>query len=108
MKPHPPGAVSSLVFGICALVTGLVPFIGVLLGLIATIQSRRADNYLRQDADRYQMTALPVAGFVTGLIGLMMSIFSTLWLFFWLAIIGAVAASMSAEPLPAVEPVLLW
>jgi hypothetical protein len=107
MKPYPPGAVASLVFGICALIAGMVPLFGMLLGLIATIQSRRADSFLREDHDRYQVTSLPVAGLVTGIIGITMSLVSTLWVLFWFAIIGAIATAATHQPMH-VEPVLLW
>ena len=107
MKPHPPGAVASLVFGICALITGLVPLFGMLLGMIATILSRRADSFLRADQDRYQVTSLPVAGLGTGIIGITMSLVSTLWALFWFAVIGAIATAAAHQPVP-VEPVLLW
>jgi hypothetical protein len=53
------------------------------------------------------VTSLPVAGLVTGIIGITMSLVSTLWALFWFAIIGAIATAAAHQPVP-VEPVLLW
>lgn len=109
MKPHAPGAVASLVFGILALVAGLVPLLGFFLGLFAITASRRASNALMAMPDLYQQGGLHTAGMVTGIIGMLISLFATLWGVLILGLIGAMISAAMGQPTPApVEGVLLW
>lgn len=111
MRPHPPGAVASLVLGILALVGGWIPVLGVVLGLLAIISAKRAGGILVASPGVYEAGGLHTAGLVTGIIGLVMSGLSTLWLFMVLSMIGAVvAAAASGTVLPpgTVEQPLLW
>jgi hypothetical protein len=109
MKPHPPGAVASLAYGICAILTGGAPLVGAILGIIAVIESRRAVTNQQQQMDRYQATGLPAAGMVTGIIGIVLSVLSLLWMVIVFGIIGLVVSSLGhMEPLPPVEPALRW
>ncbi len=108
MKPLPPGAIASLVLGIFALISGCVPFIGVVLGTIAIIQARRAVSLLYQNTDVYQPTGIPVAGMVTGIIGMVLSILATIWMFFFFSLLGAVISAAAHAPALPVESPMLW
>jgi hypothetical protein len=111
MKPHPPGAVASLVLGILALVGGWVPVVGLVLGALAIASAKRANGALTATPGTYEAGGLPTAGLVTGTIGLVMSALSTLWFLMMLGMISAViaaAASGVSSPPPAVEQPLLW
>lgn len=110
MKPHPPGAVASLVFGILALVAGLVPVLGICFGLAAITWSRRAQNSLRALPDAYQIDGLPTAGLVTGIIGMALSAIATMWSMLIVGLISALVAAATGHPVsaPPAESVLLW
>ena len=111
MKPYPPGAVASLVFGILSVIVGMVPVLGFFLGMLAIISSRRANASLMALSDTYQPSGLHTAGLVTGIIGMVFSTFATLWALIVIGLIGAIIAAASGQPspLPApVAPVMLW
>ncbi len=110
MKPYPPGAVASLVFGILAVITGLMPVLGFCLGLIAISSSRRAHRSLMAMPELYQPAGLHTAGMVTGIIGLLMSAFATLWGVMIIGLIGATIAAVTGHAVtaPPADPVLLW
>lgn len=105
MKPHPPGAVASLVCGILAVVFAYVPVAGVVLGVAAMIQAGRAQRALADGPELWLPSALPIAGQVCGVIGAILSSIATIWavVVFGIiaAVIGALANGMSAHP---VEP----
>lgn len=111
MKPHPPGAVASLVLGILAVVGGWVPVVGVVLGILAITSAKRASGALVAMPGIYEPGGLHTAGLVTGLIGLAMSALSTLWFLMVLGMISAaIAAAASGAPMTPmdVEKPLLW
>ena len=111
MKPYPPGAVASLVFGILSVIVGMVPVLGFLLGMLAITSSRRASASLMTLSDAYQPSGLHTAGLVTGIIGMVFSAFATLWALIVIGLIGAVIAAVSGQPSPLPAPVapeMLW
>jgi hypothetical protein len=107
MKPHPPGAVASLVFGILAVIAAGVPVLGMLLGVIAIVQARRAAGALRSLPVDYQAGGLHIAGLVTGIVGTVLSSLATLWGVMLLGLLGALIAASSGPAAPATPP-LLW
>jgi hypothetical protein len=110
MKPHPPGAVASLVFGILAVVAWFIPFVGLLLALLALGSAWRARSCLGSLPDAYEPGGLHTAGLVTGLIGLVLAAMSTFWWLVMIGLLAAAAAAVSGQPLPAsgMEKPLLW
>lgn len=110
MKPHPPGAVASLVFGILAVIAGCLPVVGLVLGILAIVQNRRAAGALTAMPGSYEAGGLHTAGFVTGTIGLVMSGLATLWFLMVVGMISAVVAAAAGVPAssPMVEKPLLW
>jgi hypothetical protein len=110
MKPHAPGAVASLVFGILALITWFVPMLGMLLGALAIASSRRATASFSSMPETYQSGGLHTAGLVTGIIGLVLSTLMMMWAVMIVGLIGALAATFTGHPvaLPPVEQPLLW
>ena len=54
MKPHPPGAVASLVLGILAVIGGWVPVVGLALGAVAIASARRAASALVATTETYE------------------------------------------------------
>lgn len=106
MKPHPPGAVASLTCGILAIIFGAVPFLGVLLGVIAIIAAVRARRHLTDLPDAYQPGGLHTAGMVTGVIGTVLSTLATVWALLVLSVITAlIAAAVNGMAHPAVSSV---
>ena len=104
MKPHPPGAVASLTCGILAIILGAVPFLGVVLGVIAIVAAGRARSHLRDQPDTYLSGGLHTAGLVTGIIGTVLSTLSTLWSLLVFSIIAAlIAAAANGMAHPAVH-----
>lgn len=110
MKPHAPGAVASLVFGILALMSWFVPMLGMLMGVLAIASSRRASASLTSLPETYQPGGLHTAGLVTGIIGLLLSLLVMLWAMMIVGMLGALAATVAGEPLslPPTEQPLLW
>jgi len=110
MKPHAPGAVASLVFGILAVIAWFVPVLGMLMGVLAIASARRAAASLSNMPESYQLGGLHTAGLVTGIIGLLLSTMVLVWALMIVGVIGALAASISGQPQPAlpVEQPLLW
>jgi hypothetical protein len=110
MKPHPPGAVASLVFGILALIAGFMPVGGLVLGVLAITSARRATGALATAPDSYEPGGLHTAGFVTGIIGLSLSALATLWFLMVVGMISAVIAAAAGAPMtpPTMEKPLLW
>lgn len=111
MKPHPPGAVASLVFGILAMIAWFAPLIGMVMGMLAIISARRANASLVGTPEAYQPGGLHTAGMVTGIIGLVLSSLVMLWMLMVVGLIGAVATAIAGHPLPPPTlepPPLLW
>ncbi len=96
--------------GILALIAGLVPVAGLVLGILAIISSRRAGGALAQAPGTYEPGGLHTAGFITGTIGLAMSALVTLWLLMVMSVISAAIAAAASAPASSqmVEQPLLW
>lgn len=111
MKPHPPGAVASLVFGILAMIAWLVPMVGVVMGILAIASSRRATASLTAMPEAYVPGGLHTAGLVTGIIGLVLSSLMMLWTLMVFGLLSAIATAMAGQGLPPPSPEaqpLLW
>jgi hypothetical protein len=108
MKPHPPGAVASLVFGILAILAWFVPLAGMLMGMLAIAASRRAGSALADGSDAFQPGGLHTAGLVTGIIGLVLSSLAMLVGMAFMSLVGAAIAAAGGHQPPAQPPVLLW
>ena len=107
MKPHPPGAVASLVCGILAVVFAYVPVFGVVLGVAAMINAGRARRALADGPDLWLPSSLPIAGQVCGIIGAVLSSLATLWAVAIFSVIAAlIAAMINGMPSHPVEP--MW
>ena len=123
MKPHPPGAVASLVFGILALLAGALPLafgilallawymplLGFAFGVLAIISARRAMSSLASLPGEFEAGGIHTAGLVTGIIGLVVSVLVGLWCLMIIGLIGMIfTAATTGQPLPLVEQPLLW
>lgn len=111
MKPHPPGAVASLIFGILAMIGWIMPMVGVVMGILAIINARRATTSLMATPESYVPGGLHTAGLVTGIIGLVLSTLVLLWMLLVFGLIGAIASAFAGQPM--VTPMnqaqpLLW
>ncbi|HEX3132685.1 MAG TPA: hypothetical protein VHX44_03770 [Planctomycetota bacterium] len=95
MKPHPPGAVASLVFGILALIAWFVPMLEVIIKALAIASSRRTTASLTTMPETYQSGGLPTAGLVTGIIGLVLSSLVMVWAVMMVGMIGVLAATVT-------------
>lgn len=69
MKTNAPGAVSSLVCGIIAVVLCWIPVAGIILGVIAIIHSRKAKVAVQDSPDLYEGTGIAIGGLVCGIVG---------------------------------------
>jgi hypothetical protein len=103
MKPHPPGAVASLVCGVLSVMTWWLPLLGAPLAIIALIQGRRAGRVSEPDA--FQPPGLATAGQVCGVIGLACALVATLAGLVLIAAVGALVQALPALPAhPAAVP----
>ena len=123
MKPHPPGAVASLVFGILAMLTGLMPLVfgifavlvwympllGLVFGVIAIVSAKRATSSLTSLPGTFEPGGMHTAGLVTGIIGLALSVLVGLWCLMIIGLISAIfTAATSGQPSTLPVPPLLW
>lgn len=82
-------AIASLVLGIISIPLSLIPFIGIILGILAIYYYRRADTLMKAQPSKYSGRGMAIAGLVTGIVGLASS---TLYLFIWLIYIAIFAS----------------
>jgi hypothetical protein len=99
MKPHPPGAVASLVCGVLSVMTWWLPLIAAPLAIIALVQGRRAQRVTEPDS--FQPSGLATAGQVCGAIALAATIIATLVLMALISAIGALGHAAVTAPVPA-------
>ena len=91
MKTTAPGAVSSLVCGIIAVVLCWVPVAGIILGAIAIKQSRSAKAAVQDSPDLYEGAGIAIGGLVCGIVGTAVSgLYNLIYL---LILVGAIAES---------------
>jgi hypothetical protein len=105
MKPHPPGAVASLVCGVLSVMTWWLPLLGAPLAIIALVQGRRAGRVSEPEA--FQPSGLATAGQVCGVIGLAAALVATVVLMALLLTIGALAQAAVVPPAAAPHVPLL-
>ena len=82
--PNAPGAVASMVCGITGVVSGAFCccVAGIVLGIIAILQRKKALDWIEQDPGKYGGQGLCTAGYVLGIISIVLGLLSTLyWLF---------------------------
>lgn len=123
MKPHPPGAVASLVFGILALLAGFIPIalgiwalfawympiLGAVFGVIAITSARNATRSLTTLPSDFEPGGVHTAGLVTGIIGLVLSLLVGLWCLLIIGLISAIfSAATNGQPMTSTELPLLW
>lgn len=85
-----PGAVASLVCGIIGVVINCT---GLVMGIIALIQRKKALAYIQAQPERYGGQGFCTAGLVLGIISIILGAISVIWLFVWFWIMGAVVAA---------------
>lgn len=76
-RPSVPGAVVSLV---CGIVGVAVPIAGLVLGIIAIVQSRKAKAALAQNPGTYGGGGMATAGLVLGIIAVVVGSFWALYI----------------------------
>jgi len=96
MKPHPPGAVASLVCGVLSVMTWWLPMLAAPLAIIALVQGRRAQRVLEPEA--FQPPGLATAGQICGVLGLVAALIATLVLMALVSAIGALGQAVAAPP----------
>ena len=74
--PNAPGAVSSMVCGIVGVVIWCA---GLVLGIIAIVQSRKAKEVIRTNPGRYGGEGMATAGLVLGIIALVVGVIGIIW-----------------------------
>jgi len=90
--PHPQAALA-LVLGILGTVLGLSCIIGGLVGIGGIVVGRRVKNEIDAEPGRYTGRSQAVAGFVTGIVGVSISVLATVFII--LAIVAGIASSNS-------------
>ena len=88
--PHPQAALA-LVLGILGTVLGLSCIIGGLVGIGGIVVGRRVKNEIDAEPGRYTGRSQAVAGFVTGIVGVSISVLATVFII--LAIVAGIASS---------------
>ena len=94
----PPGAMASMILGIVGLVFGCSP-VGLILGIIALVKAGKAKRLAQENPNLYQTDGggMRVAGFVCGLIALILGALGTIYLAIVIPAIIAGAASAAAS-----------
>lgn len=84
--PNAPGAVTSLV---CGIVGVALPCVGLILGIVAVQQSRKAREEIALNPGRYGGGGMATAGLVLGIIGIVWGAFWVIYLIFVFSVMGA-------------------
>jgi hypothetical protein len=90
--PHPQAALA-LILGILGTVLGLSCIIGGLVGIGGIVVGRRVRNEIDAEPGRYTGRSQATAGFITGIIGVSISVLATLFII--LAIIAGISSNFS-------------
>ncbi len=96
MKPHPPGAVASLVCGVLGVMTWWLPVLAAPLAVMALVLGRRAARVGEPEA--FQPPALATAGQVCGVIALAGALVATLALMALISAMTLVTQAVHAPP----------
>jgi len=88
-KETAPGAVASLVCGIIGVAIGCT---GLILGIIAIVQQKKAKALILQYPSRYEGNGMCTAGLVLGIIGICGGAFWAIYLVFVLIFTASVSA----------------
>jgi hypothetical protein len=88
--PHPQAALA-LVLGILGTVLGLGCIVGGLVGIGGIVLGRRVKNDIDADPGRYSGRSQAVAGMITGIVGVSITVFATI--FIVLAIVAGIAGT---------------
>ena len=85
-----PNSTASLVLGILSIITGICCYgvLGVILGSIAIVLGKGAQNTYKQQPEIYNGIGNAQAGFITGIIGLVLSLLYIAFLFWLFSTIG--------------------
>jgi hypothetical protein len=84
-RPSAPGAVASMVCGIIGVVVGCT---GLILGIVAIYQARKAREIIALNPGRYDGAGMATAGFVLGIIAIVVGVFGLLWAIVWFGAMG--------------------
>ena len=85
-----PGAVGSMVCGIISIVVCWLPFVGLILGIIALVLSGKARRAAADEPGRYA-TGMATAGLVCGIIG---TVLGGLYLIYWVVAVVFIKAAI--------------
>lgn len=83
-------AITSLVLGIVSIVLGCLPLVGIICGTIAIILFIKVNSDFNERQGQLKGKGLAIAGLVTGIIGVLIGLFYTVYWFF----VGAVFSSL--------------
>jgi hypothetical protein len=98
-----------LVFGIFAVLVWYMPLLGLVFGVIAIVSANRATGSLTALPGSFESGGLHTAGLVTGVIGLAVSLLVGLWCLMIIGLISALfAAATGGQALPPAQQPLLW
>ncbi|HLC74728.1 MAG TPA: DUF4190 domain-containing protein [Candidatus Nanoarchaeia archaeon] len=85
-------AIASMVLGIISLPTSFIPFVGLVLGILAVYYFKQADRLIKSNP-KVGGRGMAIAGLVTGIIGIVMG---ALYLVFWIFYATLIATLLSA------------
>ena len=85
-----PNSTASLVLGISSIVLGICCYgvIGFILGIIAIVLGKQAEKIYKQDPEVYNGIGNAKAGFITGIIGVILSLAYVAFLIWIFSLIG--------------------
>ena len=87
-----PGGTAGLVLGICSLVFGGMPFVGLILGWIGYVKSRDAKRICEMAPGAYSNYGVAQAGYICSIIGICLGALMTLCMCgYFIIVIGIVA-----------------
>ncbi len=86
-------SIASMVLGIVSIPTSFIPLIGLVLGILALIFYKKAKRLIRENPSRYGGNGMAIAGLVTGIIGIILSLLYTAY---WIFIISVLRSSFGS------------
>ena len=91
LKKNAPGAVTSLVCGILAIVLCWFPVVGLTLGIVALVSASRARYRAMESPEQYGSGGVRVAGFVCGIVG---TVFAGIYSVYWMILLTFFGAAI--------------